>query len=239
VSDAIDPLDALHAPIVPVSPSPAFAAQLRARLIRVLDLPTTAGEPAMTTTEPTPTTTDPSGPRRADLPGAPPGQPALAPYLAVADARAAIRYYTEAFGAVPDGSMVAAADGRIGHAQLRIRDSIVMLADPWDLPGLGDPVTLGATTVQLHLYVPDVDETYRRAVAAGGTGQRPPEGQAYGDRSAVVVDPSGHTWMLATAGPTLSEEQLTAQYAEGGFHLEPMDEVNLGERAPRPGPGPA
>jgi PhnB protein len=192
----------------------------------------------MTTTEPAPA---------AARPGRPPGQPTFSPYLAVSDGRAAIRYYTEAFGAVPDGPVVVAADGRIGHAQLRIGDATVMLADPWELPGVDNPTSLGATTVQLHLYVEDVDETYRRAVSAGGVGRRPPEDQPYGDRSGTVVDPFGHSWMLNTAGPVRSEAEMAEGFAAGGFRMAGVDELDdlgepgdldLGVRAPAPEPAP-
>ena len=215
-----DPLDALRLPDVPVDPRPAFAADLRERLVRALD----HGGTAMTTTEPTSTTT---------LAGTPPGQPSFSPYLAVDDARAAIRYYTEAFGAVPEGSVFVADDGRVGHAALRIRDAIVMLADPWDVPGVDNPRSLGATTVQLHLYVEDVDETYRRALAAGGESYRPPEDQPYGDRSATVADPFGHVWMINSAGRAMTQEELTRNLEGGGFRLEDaadVGDIDLGER---------
>jgi uncharacterized glyoxalase superfamily protein PhnB len=204
-----DPFDALRLPAVPVDPRPAFTADLRARLARALD--PDPGGATMSTTEP--------AVRRATL----------APYLAVRDARAAIRYYTEAFGARADGPVYTADDGRIGHAELRIGDATVMLADPWDVPGVGDPSALGATTVQLHLTVDDVDETYRRALAAGGTGTRPPADQDYGDRAAQVADPFGHYWMLNQPGPGLARDELSARIEPTGFSLE---DVDPGGRAP-------
>jgi uncharacterized glyoxalase superfamily protein PhnB len=215
-----DPLDALRLPDVPVDPRPAFAADLRARLLDALD----HGGTPMTTTDPAPTTA---------LPGTPPGQPSFSPYLAVHDARAAIRYYTEVFDAVPDGSVFVADDGRIGHAALRIRDAVVMLADPWEVARVDNPAALGATTVQLHLYVEDCDETFRRAVAAGGEALRPPANEPYGDRSATVADPFGHVWMINTAGRGLTQEELNRNLDGGGFHLEDagdLDEVDLGGR---------
>jgi uncharacterized glyoxalase superfamily protein PhnB len=230
-----DPLEALRLPVVPVEPRPELRTGLRARLAERLGLDPTPdrGGSAMTTT-----TTGPAS--SAPLPG----RPTFSPYLAVSDARAAIRFYREAFGAELDGPLVVAADGRVGHAELRIGDATVMLADPWEMPGVDNPTALGATTVQLHLYVDDVDETYRRAVAAGGVGQRPPADQPYGDRSGTVSDPFGHVWMLNTAGPVLSEADQADGFAAAGFHLadladlEGIDDVDLGVRSAAPAPPP-
>jgi uncharacterized glyoxalase superfamily protein PhnB len=224
-----DPLDTLRLPELPVACRPGFGEALRARLATALDLDPSLepGGPAMTTTEPAP----------AHLPGTSPGIPSLIPYLAVNDARAAIRFYVDAFDAEPDGSAIVHSDGRIGHAQLRIRDAVVMLADPWDLPGVDHPLSRGATTVQLHLFVEDVDATYRQAIAAGGESVRPPEDQSYGDRSGGVRDPFGHVWMLSTAGPGLSDDELARTFEPEGFHLEDagdLGEVDLGSRSPTP-----
>src|SRR5690606_9250867 len=123
-----------------------------------------------------------------------------------------------------------AEDGRIGHAQLRIGPAVIMLADPWDIPGIGDPTLLGGTSVQLHLYVPDVDATFARAMAAGATSDRPPADEAYGDRAAVVVDPFGHHWMIATNRQLLSTDELRDNLAGSPFRLEDIPDVDLGER---------
>jgi uncharacterized glyoxalase superfamily protein PhnB len=212
-----DPFDALRLPVAPVDPRPEFAADLRSRLARALgtDPDPSPGGTVMSTTEP--------AVRRATL----------APYLAVSDARAAIRYYTEAFGATVEGPVFTADDGRIGHAELRIGDATVMLADPWEVPGVDNPTALGATTVQLHLTVGDVDGTYQRAVAAGGTGTRPPADQDYGDRAAQVADPFGHYWMLNQPGRALGRDELSDRMEPGGFSLE---DVDLGDRATAPSP---
>jgi uncharacterized glyoxalase superfamily protein PhnB len=220
-----DPFDALHEPVQPVAPRPEFAADLRGRLARALHsdpLPDASTEPdqelpAMTTTEPALTTIT-----------------GLAPYLAVADARAAIRFYEQAFGGRVRGSMIVADDGRVGHAEVVIGSSVVMLADPWDMPGVGDPRQLGGTSVQLNLPVDDVDATIERAVAHGGTLVRPAADQPYGDRMGVVDDPFGHRWMLNAPLAPLDRDELAANLGAAGFSLADSEPVDLGTRAPAP-----
>jgi uncharacterized glyoxalase superfamily protein PhnB len=164
----------------------------------------------------------------------------LSPYLAVADARAAIACYEQAFGARVRGSLIVADDGRVGHAEVAIGPSVVMLADPWDLPGVGDPRQLGGTSVQLNLPVDDVDATIERAVAHGGTVVRPAADHPYGERMGVVDDPFGHRWMLNAPLPALSREELASNLGAAGFALEDVEPVDLGTRAPAPAtPAPA
>ena len=174
-----DPLNTLRAPITPVDPDPAFAAELRSRLERALLAPQGA---TMTTTVETPAQT-------------------LGCYLAVNDARTALDFYELAFGARRRGEPIVMDDGRIGHAELTIGDSVLMLADEFAEIGLLSPRTRGGPSQSLYLRVsePDaVDTTVRDAVEAGARLERAAADYDYG-RNAVVVDPSGHRWMISSS----------------------------------------
>jgi uncharacterized glyoxalase superfamily protein PhnB len=177
MTDMADPLDALHAPLAPVQPDPRFAARLRARLERELLDPEGA---TMTTTEPTA--------------AAPPR--ALTPYLAVADARQALDWYVRAFGARRRGEPTVMEDGRVGHAELAVGDSVLMLADEYPELGLLGPRARGGVSVSLVLEVANVDATVARAVELGAELTRPVADYDYG-RNGVVSDPFGHRWMIS------------------------------------------
>jgi len=127
----------------------------------------------------------------------PDGYHTATPYLIVKGAAAALDFYKKAFGATELFRM-AGPDGRIGHAEIRIGDSQIMLAD--EVPGMGyvSPQTLGGSPVSLMLYVPDVDQLFQQAIAAGATAQRPVQDQFYGDRSGTLKDPLGHVWTIST-----------------------------------------
>ncbi|MFL5305550.1 MAG: VOC family protein [Polyangia bacterium] len=133
---------------------------------------------------------------RHDRPGAPPpgatgapaGYPAVSPYLVVRSAAAVIDFATRAFDA-REIRRHTEPDGRIRHAELRIRDAVIMV---------GERPDADASPVFLHLYVPDVDETYRRALEAGATSVVAPREQDYGDRTAGITDPTGTTWWIGT-----------------------------------------
>ncbi len=181
-----DPLDVLRQPVVPLAPDPAFAADLRLRIEAALGLST-----GTTTTGGTMSTTT-SGPH------VPTGLRALTPYLIARDAARAIAYYEEVFGAALLYPPITGDDGRIGHAELRIEDSVLMIADEHPEVGAVSPETVGGTAVMLTLHVPDADATFERAVAAGATAERPVELQFYGARSGVIRDPFGHRWSLQT-----------------------------------------
>jgi uncharacterized glyoxalase superfamily protein PhnB len=191
-----DPLDALRAPVTPVDPDPTFAArlkeQLRAALLRGGDMTETQHG---TQTEP-----------RADIDLA--WGPALTPYLIVADGVRALDWYSGVFGARRRGEPYVAPDGTVGHAELAIGDAVLMLADeraagasPVRAPG-GGPVSHS-----VHLQLPDVDGTVRRAAAAGAAVEREPADQPYG-RVAVIVDPFGHRWLLNQPPPTATRFRL-------------------------------
>ena len=124
------------------------------------------------------------------------GYHSVTPYLTVNDAAAAIEFYTKAFGATE--VMRLPMGDKIGHADIMIGDSHVMLADEFpDMDKLG-PKSRGGPTSSLMIYVEDVDAAYEKAVAAGATPTRPVEDQFYGDRSGWLMDPFGHEWTLST-----------------------------------------
>lgn len=181
-----DPLDALHQPIVPVGPDPGFAANLRARLERALLDPTGVAMTSESTT--TGTAADP-----AELPW----PPALTPYIAVADARRALEWYVEVFDAERRGEPYVMPDGSIGHAELGIGDAVLMLAEGYPEEGMHVPAAEAGTSVSLHVQVPDVDATVRRALAGGAQLVRDVADQPYG-RTGVLSDPFGHRWMVQT-----------------------------------------
>jgi predicted enzyme related to lactoylglutathione lyase len=169
----------LRAGLVPVPPDPEFTTALRARLERALALP--RGVRPMTADSEPQTAAGPRG--------------AAVPYLAVRDARSAIDWYVEVFGASVVGEPMVMPDGRIGHAELALADGVVYLADEY--PEIGVVAPHAGASVSLMLAVPDADEVRARAVAAGASGDRPPY-DAYGTRNAWIVDPFGHRWGLSS-----------------------------------------
>jgi PhnB protein len=143
----------------------------------------------------------------ASASAAPEGYHSVTPYLAVDDAAAAIAFYKEAFGAI-EVMRMPAPGGKIGHAEVEIGGSRVMLADEYPDMDFRSPKAYGGTPVTLHLYVADVDAVARRAVAAGAREIRPVEDQFYGDRTGTFEDPFGHVWHLATRKEDLSAAEL-------------------------------
>jgi PhnB protein len=147
----------------------------------------------------------------------PEGHHTLTPYLSIKGAAAALSFYKKAFGA-EEIYRLDMPDGRIGHAEIRIGDSRIMLAD--EMPEMPDivvrsPVSLGGTTFGLHVYITDdVDAAFARALDAGGKVQRPVKDQFYGDRSGTLVDPFGHIWTLATHIEDVGPEELRRRMAE-------------------------
>ncbi|MFL5302204.1 MAG: VOC family protein [Anaeromyxobacteraceae bacterium] len=146
----------------------------------------------------------------------PDGYHAVTPYLIVKGAARAIDFYAAAFGA-RELFRMARPDGRVGHAELQIGDSRVMLADEHPEIGANSPQTIGGSPVTIHLYVEDVDATVARAVDAGARLDRPVADQFYGDRNGGVTDPFGHVWYVATHKEDVPAEELErrakAQYA--------------------------
>jgi len=139
----------------------------------------------------------------------PEGYHSVTPYIVVQGAAKALEFYARAFGAkekfrLPMGE-------RIGHAEILIGDSHVMLADEMD--DHRSPQSYGGTPVSLMIYTDDVDAMFKRAIAAGATQKRPVENQFYGDRTGVLVDPFGHVWSIATHVEDVSEEEIGRRMA--------------------------
>ncbi|MBI1784991.1 VOC family protein [Candidatus Sumerlaeota bacterium] len=127
----------------------------------------------------------------------PEGHRTVTPYLAVKGGAKALEFYKQGFGAAEMFKLVM-PDGRLGHAEIRLGDSVIMLADEFPEFGGKAPQTLGGSPVVIHLYVEDVDAFCKRAVAAGAKQLNPVENQFYGDRSGQLEDPFGHLWWVAT-----------------------------------------
>jgi PhnB protein len=143
----------------------------------------------------------------------PEGYHSVTPYLIVHGGAQAIDFYKQAFGAVELFRMDA-PDNKIGHAEIKIGDSIVMLADENPAWGAKGPSALGGTPVQLMIYVEDVDAVFKRALAAGGKETRPLKDQFYGDRSGTLTDPFGHSWTVATHKEDVSPTEMERRAAE-------------------------
>jgi PhnB protein len=137
----------------------------------------------------------------------PEGYHSITPYLFVRSAASAIDFYKNAFGATEIVRMVG-SNGKIMHAELRIGDSIVMLADENPPTGVMSPQTVGGFSVGLHLYVENVDAVIQKAVENGAKPLRPIKNQFYGDRSGSLLDPFGHMWSVATHVEDVSPEEM-------------------------------
>jgi PhnB protein len=143
----------------------------------------------------------------------PEGYTVVSPYLAIKGAADAMEFYKDVFGATELVRMPQ-PDGKIGHAELRFGDSVVMLADEFPDMGHRSPKSLGGTPVTFNVYVDDADAVVDRAVAAGATIVQPIENRFYGDRSAQIVDPWGHQWNVATHIEDVSPEEMQRRAAE-------------------------
>jgi PhnB protein len=137
----------------------------------------------------------------------PEGYNTISPYLAVDDAAEAIEYYKKAFGA-EETERMEAPDGKIGHAELKIGDSHVMLSDPFPQASTTPPKELGGTSASIFMYVEDVDAVVQKAVAAGATVTMEVEDQFWGDRFGSITDPFGHNWSIATHIEDLTPEEI-------------------------------
>ena len=143
----------------------------------------------------------------------PDGYHAVTPYLVVDGAAQALEFYKQVFGATEQMRM-AAPDGRIGHAEMRIGDSVVMLADEVPDMGYRGPKAYGGSALSLMLYVDDVDATFRRALAAGAIERRAVQNQFYGDRSGTLEDPFGHTWTVSTHVEDIAPDEMARRSEE-------------------------
>jgi predicted enzyme related to lactoylglutathione lyase len=180
-----DPFEALREPVTPADPDPGFAGRLRQRLTREVFASSPGGIMSQQTVA-------------SQVEREPAWPPALTPYIVVSDARRAMDWYIEVFGAQRRGEPIVNADGTIGHAEVGLGDAVLMFAEASDLwPGVpvrapDSPATFSHT---LHLKVDDVDGTTERARHSGASVEREPTDQPYG-RGSVIVDPFGHRWML-------------------------------------------
>lgn len=140
----------------------------------------------------------------------PDGYHTATPYLIIQGAAKAIEFYKQAFGAT-ELMRLDGPDGKIGHAEIKIGDSPIMLADEHPEMGYRGPQSLGGTPVSLMLYVEGVDAMVAQAVALGATLQRPIQNQFYGDRSGTLTDPFGHVWTIATHVEDVSPEEINVR----------------------------
>jgi predicted enzyme related to lactoylglutathione lyase len=183
-----DPFEALHTPVAPIDPDPAFATRLRARIARALALPKGVIVPETTfETQPRPI-------------AAAPAVRGAAPYLIVADARRALDWYVDVLGARRRGEPIVLADGRIGHAEVSFGADALYLADESPERRVAAPAAGADATVSVVLEVPDVDGVVDRSLDEGAVLERLPANYPHG-RNAVIRDPFGHRWIVsATAG---------------------------------------
>lgn len=143
----------------------------------------------------------------------PDGYPRVTPYLYVDGAAAAIDFYATVLGATQRGDRMTGPDGRIGHVELQLGGSLIMLADEYPDMGAVGPRTVGGTPVTLHVYVEDVDAVFARALANGATALRPVADQFYGDRSGSFTDPFGHRWNVASHIEDVPPQEMAARAA--------------------------
>ncbi|HEY7012477.1 MAG TPA: VOC family protein [Streptosporangiaceae bacterium] len=179
-----DPFEALREPVTPVDPDPEFAGRLRTRLTREV-FALSGGSMSQQTVA-------------ARVEREPAWPPSLAPYLVVSDARRAMDWYVEVFGAQRRGELHINADGTIGHAEVGIGDAVLMFSeasDLWPDVPVRAPDSPATFSHSLHLEVDDVDASTERARRSGASVEREPADQPYG-RAAVIVDPFGHRWIL-------------------------------------------
>lgn len=144
----------------------------------------------------------------------PRGYPRVTPYLHVHDARAAIDFYTEVLGATERMRMPGDTPESIGHAELELGDSVIMLADESPSMGALGPKSIGGSPVTLHVYVEDVDAVFDTAVRAGARVLEAPSDQFYGDRAGQFEDPFGHRWSVASHVEDVSPEEMQRRMAE-------------------------
>jgi PhnB protein len=143
----------------------------------------------------------------------PDGYPQVTPYLSVDDASAAIEFYGKVLGAT-ERMRMPAPGGKIGHAELQMGDSVIMLADEAPEMDFRAPKALGGTPVTISVYVEDVDAVFQKAVDAGAKAVRSVENQFYGDRSGQFEDPFGHRWSVATHVEDVPPDEMAKRAAE-------------------------
>jgi uncharacterized glyoxalase superfamily protein PhnB len=212
-----DPFDALREPVAPLAPRPEFARALRQRLVAELR-------------------PDPSEPEEVPVPTlaireyTPARLHSLTVYIALDDPARAIEWYQEVFDARLLGDPIIMPDGRIGHAELRVGDSVFMLAGEFPEEQHLSPETLGGSSAGLMIHVPDADATYAKAVEHGATALRP-VAENYGARQGTLRDPFGHRWFVSTAieaDDVPVEDVFGRRYGDVGYVTLQMPD---GERA--------
>ncbi len=142
----------------------------------------------------------------------PEGYHTATPYLIVRDAARAIEFYKKAFGAT-ELMRMADPSGKVRHAEIKIGNSPIMIADEFPEIGARSPQSLGGSPVSILLYVEDVDALFSQAIAAGAKVQRPVKDQFYGERSGGLADPFGHVWYIATHKEDVSPEEMQKRAA--------------------------
>jgi PhnB protein len=147
------------------------------------------------------------------VPPVPTDRPNLGPYITVSDGGAAIEFYRRAFGA-EEIMRMAEPGGRVGHAELRIGNAVLMVSDEFPEYGAVSPKTLGGSPAMLHLYVDDVDAVVARAVEAGAEVTEPVADQFYGDRGGKLLDPFGHKWWIASRVEEVPEDEMMRRAKE-------------------------
>ena len=148
----------------------------------------------------------------AQVAAIPSNYPRISPYLSVDGAARAIDFYCSVLGATERGRM-SGPDGKVGHAELQLGDSVIMLSDAFP-GGAPDPKNLGGTPVTLMVYVEDVDDVFGRAIAAGATEVAAVQDQFYGDRSGQFEDPFGHRWNVASHVEDVPPEEMEKRAAQ-------------------------
>lgn len=142
----------------------------------------------------------------------PDGYHGVTPYLIIKGAAGAIDYYKKAFGA-SEAMRVTQPDGRVGHAEIKIGEAVVMLADEFPEMNVVSPATLGNTSVGLLLYVENADATFDKAITLGAQIEKPMADQFYGDRTGTIKDPFGHKWTIATHLEDVTPQEIERRAA--------------------------
>jgi len=145
----------------------------------------------------------------------PEGYHSVTPYLIIRGAADAIEFYKNAFGAV-ELFRFPAPGGKIGHAEIKVGDSPIMLADEYPDMGYKGPQSIGGSPVSLMMYLEDVDSVFNRAVEAGATVKEAVQDKFYGDRTGTVIDPFGHIWHIATHKEDVSMEEMEKRAKAAG-----------------------
>ena len=138
----------------------------------------------------------------------PDGYHTITPALTIRDCARAIEFYKQAFGAKQRGDIARGPDGKVMHAELQIGDSVIMMSDEFPDYGTLSPQSTGGSSVQLHIYLENVDAAFDRAVKAGATVTMPLADQFWGDRYGTLKDPFGHKWSIATHVKDMSEDEM-------------------------------